>query len=175
MAGRLRWKVRLLALAVAAAALLGLDRLAYAQNTSCQQLYGQLQTLERNPNFVNSGQANQEYQALDANQRNAQSAYYRSGCQTAQQQGQPQSQQCYSFAHQYLQLDKQLKQLQAAINNGGAVAQQREAVLQQIARFGCDQQGAPSTFSSNQPPPRRNFLQQLFGGFQDNGGYGGGN
>lgn len=164
-----------MALAVAAAALFGLGGVAYAQNASCQQLNAQLQSLERNPSFANSGQASQDYQALAANERNAESAYFREGCQTAQQQGLPQSPQCRAFAHQVLQLRAQMQQTQTGLNNAGAIAQQRELVLQQIARFNCDQQGQSSVqFSGSNPPPRRNFLQQLFGGFQgqDQGGYG---
>jgi len=174
-----------IAVAIAAAMLLaGLDvSAALAQSASCSQLYATLQSLNRNGDFRAADQNNDNLRALQADERDAESAYIRTGCQSDQQQGYPQTPQCRALARQILQQRAQLKSMSQSLSNGNAVSQQREQVLQQIARFGCNQQGSqPRFFGDNapdqqQPPPRRyrNFLEELFGGGRDNNddtGYG---
>lgn len=65
-------------------------------------------------------------------------------------------------------------QLSQSAQNGSALLQQRQQVLQQMSRYGCDQQGSGARFSggTQQPPGRRSFLQDLFGGIQGQDGYG---
>ncbi len=73
------------------------------------------------------------------------------------------------YARQYLSAQSQLKRLSQSLASGDNIAQQREEVLQEIARFGCDQQNAPGRFASDGQPRHRNFLEDLFGGFQNQG------
>jgi len=146
---------------------------ALAQSASCNQLNATLQSLSRNRDFRNADQADQDAKSVAADERNAESAYIRTGCQQAQQAGMPQTPECHGLAKQILSGRAQYAQLTQSVQNGNAVAQQRELVLQQIARFNCGQQDSQVQFSgdnSAQPPLRhRNFLEQLFGGFQSDG------
>jgi len=159
---------------------------ALAQSASCAQLYANLQSLNRNGDFRAADQNNDNLRALQADERDAESAYIRTGCQSDQQQGYPQTSQCRALGRQILQQRAQIQRMSQSLNNGNAVSQQREQVLQQIARFGCNQQGTqPRFFGDNapdqpqvqQPPRRRNFLEELFGGSRnqdntDDTGYG---
>jgi hypothetical protein len=142
---------------------------ALAQSSQCAQLNAQLQSLDRNGDFRNSNRADSDIRTLQGTMQDAQSAYNRGGCMAAQQQGFPQTPECRSYAKQYLMSKAQLSRLQQGAANGDDVAQQREQVLQQIARFGCNQ----TNDNGGQQPHRRNFLEQLFGGGNnDNTDYG---
>jgi hypothetical protein len=170
----------LAAAAFAALALLGLDTgAALAQSASCAQLNATLQSLDSNGDFRNADRGNSDLRSLQANERGAESAYIRTGCQRDQQQGYPQTPQCRGLAKQILSQRAQIAQLTQSLGNADAVSQRREQVLQDIARFGCNQQDSQARFSNDgggsyQAPRRRNFLEQLFGGRQsvDDTGYG---
>jgi hypothetical protein len=140
---------------------------AFAQSAACSQLSGMLAQFDRNPDYRNAGQAAENLKALQANERNAEQAYLRTGCQEAQQARQPQTPQCRAIARQILSQRDQINKLTQSAANGSALAAQRQQVQQQMARYGCYQQGSGANFSSEQSP-RRNFLQQLFG-IQDSG------
>jgi hypothetical protein len=137
---------------------------ALAQTASCSQLNAQLNALSRNGDYRNSDAASSNLRALQATMQDAQSAYNSTGCMAAQQAHQPQTPQCRAYAHQYLQAKAQADQLSRTVSNGDAVAERREEVLQQIARFGCNQ-GAQGQFQGGFAQPRRprNFLEDLFG------------
>jgi len=147
---------------------LGLDAsTALAQSAQCSQLAAQLQQLERNGDFRNADRSSNDIRSLQATMQDAQSAYNRGGCMSAQQQGFPQTPECRSYAQQYFSAQRQLKRVQQSAANGDDVAQQREEVLQQIARFGCNQTNSRVQFSDedhNPQPRHRNFLEELFGG-----------
>jgi hypothetical protein len=167
--------IRLAALALGLVALVGFGiGDALAQSASCAQLNATLQQLNSNRDFSNGDQVNGNLRAVQANERNAESAYIRTGCQRDQQQGFPQTPECRGLARQILSQRAQITQLSQTMASGTAVAQQRETVLQEIARFGCNRQNSGATFSDTdqlqqQPPRRRSFLEQLFGGFQSQG------
>ena len=176
-----KWRIRArIAVALAAALLFaGFDvSAALAQSANCSRLYATLQALNRDGDFSAADQNNDNLRALQADERDAESAYIRTGCQSDQQQGYPQTAQCRALGRQILQQRAQIQRMSQSAANGNAVSQQREQVLQQIARFGCNQQGSqPRFFGDNapdqsqqaqQPPPRhRNFLEELFGGSRD--------
>lgn len=146
-----------------------------AQAAACRQLNAKLQNLSRNQDFRNIDQNSADAQALAANVRGAESAYVRGGCQRDQQNGIRLNRQCQAFARQILSGRADYSKLSQAVSTGNAVAQQRENVLQEIARFGCGRGSQVQGLGDqnyDQPPPRRNFLQQLFGGFnRPNDGY----
>lgn len=144
---------------------------ALAQSAACSQLSGMLAQFDRNPDLRNAGQAADNLKALQADEKNAEQAYLRTGCQDAQQQRLPQTQQCRGIARQILSERDQIARLSQSADNGSALAAQRQQIVQQMVRYGCGQPGSGATFSSEQSP-RRNFLQQLFGAQQDPGGYG---
>lgn len=167
---------RLLArLAAFAAALLFLfdASAAFAQSAACNQLNGMLAQLERNADYRNAGQAADNLRALQADEKNAEQAYLRTGCQDAQQAHQPQTPQCRGIARQILSERDQIAKLSQSTDNGTALVAQRQQIVQQMARYGCYPQGSGANFTAEQQSPRRTFLQQLFGGQQlDPGGYG---
>jgi len=156
----------LAAAAFAALALLGLDTgAALAQSASCAQLNATLQSLDSNGDFRNADRGNSDLRSLQANERGAESAYIRTGCQRDQQQGYPQTPQCRGLAKQILSQRAQIAQLTQSLGNADAVSQRREQVLQDIARFGCNQQDSQARFSNDgsgnyQAPRRRNFLKK---------------
>ncbi|HVW93129.1 MAG TPA: DUF2865 domain-containing protein [Devosia sp.] len=163
---------RLLRLAILLAGLfVALDAgAALAQSAVCGQLGGMLAQFDRNPDLRNAGQAADNLRALQADERNAEQAYLRTGCQDAQQKKLPQTQQCRGIARQILSERDQIAKLSQSADNGSALAAQRQQIVQQMARYGCGQPGSGAIFSEQSP--RRNFLQQLFGAQQDPGGYG---
>ncbi|MDR3472802.1 MAG: DUF2865 domain-containing protein [Devosia sp.] len=154
------------------AGFIGLDgTAALAQSATCAQLNATLQGLDRNRDFRSVDQTSGNAQQLQSDERAAESAYVSAGCQSAQRQGFPQTPECRSLAHQILQSRAQLAQLSQSIANGNGVAQQREAVLQEIARFGCNQR-APGLAGGQQQQRPRNFLEELFGGPSRQDNYG---
>ena len=161
------------ALIVTGAALSADISTGYAQSATCAQLNATLQTLNRNNDFHNIDQTNADAKALEANVRGAESAYVRTGCQDAQQARLPQTPECHSLAKQILSGRATYNRLTQSQGTGNAVAQQRESVLQEIARFGCGQGSRIQVYNDNsgRNSRRPNFLQQLFGGFQRDGGY----
>lgn len=142
---------------------------AIAQDATCSQLNATLQSLNRNRDFRSVDQTNGDAQQLQADERAAESAYISAGCQRAQRQGYPQTPECRALARQILQSRAQLAQMSQSIANGNGVAQQREQVLQEIARFGCNQRDAAAV---QQPQRPRSFLEQLFGGPSQQDNYG---
>jgi len=141
---------------------------AVAQSVSCMRLNSQLAALDRNSDFRNADRSSDDVRALQSNLQDAQSAYVRGGCLQAQQQGFPQTPECRSYARQYLLAQQQLKKVQQSVSNGDDISQQREYVLQQIARFGCNQRSSQARFlteDDNSQPVRRprSFFDELFG------------
>jgi hypothetical protein len=167
---------RLAATLLAAAALLGLSvGAALAQSVACTQLNTMLQSLNSNGDVQNAGQSSQNLRALQVNEANAERAYVRTGCQAQQDQRQPQTPECRGIAQQILTQRAQIADQSQSNNTGVALSRQRQQVLQQLQRYNCASQTSGATFTGNadrQPPQRRNFLQQLFGGADDQGDYG---
>ena len=160
--------------AVAAALVLSVGS-ALAQSLACSQLNTMLQSLNSNGSVQNAGQSSDNLRSLQVNEANAERAYVRTGCQAQQDQRQPQTPQCRGIAQQILTGRAQIAELTQTANTGVALSRQRQQVLQQLQRYGCNNQTSGATFSGyadRQPPPRRNFLQQLFGGGDDQGDYG---
>jgi len=165
-----RFALRAAALVLLAGLLAALDVSdAAAQSATCSQLNATLQSLSRNRDFRGSDQASANLQQLQSDERASESDYINAGCQRDQQRGYPQTPECRGLARQILQSRAQIAQLSQNVANGNDVAQQREEVLQEIARFGCNQ-GNGAAPQVRRP---RNFLEQLFGGpSQDDTNYG---
>jgi hypothetical protein len=135
-----------------------------AQSATCNQLNAMLQSLDSNPALRNASQTSENLAALQANERNAEQAYLRTGCQAAQDSGQRQTPQCRNIARQILSQRAQIAQIQQDAGTGSALLQQRDQVMQQMARYRCVPLTSGATFSSTTtPPPPRGILDQLFG------------
>ena len=151
------------ALLIAAITMFGLDaNEAFAQSRNCQALANTLSQIERSGNFASLGDINdQTQQAQDAVQQ-AESRYVRDGCNAAAKAGQPLNAQCRAEARVVLAARADLKKISSQADTGNAVAQQREAILQDMARFNCNSRSASSA-----PQQRGGLFDQLFGSFEN--------
>ncbi len=132
---------------------------SYAQSASCAQLASTLRSLERNPDFRNF-QSGGDLRGLQRELQRSESRYVRDGCNDDARARRPLSSSCRALARDILSLREQLERRSASSNTGNAVAQQREAVLQEMARFGC-RTGGSSVEQARRPA---NIFEQLFGG-----------
>lgn len=165
MKTRVVFVLRGVAALVLAVLVLADTQAAYAQGGSCSQVSGTLSALERNSNFRNLQRNIDRARQLGARLRDAESVFVRSGCQRVLNSGRRLSGDCRALASEILKGRENYNQLSASIETGQAVAQQREAVLQQMARFGCNSR---SSAGFNQQPrrdrsPFQDFLDRVFG------------
>jgi len=136
---------------------------AHAQADRCARLQSMLVTLDRNADFQNS-QTGQLKQLQRAVQR-AESAYVRQGCNADAKAGRKLTAECRSIARDVLRAREDLKQMSQSVDTGQAVAQQREAILQEMSRFDCD---GRSRVTIDGGGDRGNLFERLFGVFTDN-------
>lgn len=161
--GRYLLQALVLLFAVSAAFVLDVSD-AYAQSNACARLQSTLNTLERNSDFRDSsGNAQQLKQAKREVQR-AESSYVREGCNDDAKAGRKLNAQCRQIARRVLDGREEVKKLQSTVDTADAVAGQREAILQEMSRFGCD---GRSRVRDNRG--RGNLFEQLFDVFTDNG------
>jgi hypothetical protein len=148
--------------------------ITYAQSASCQQLNQMLRSFDGNSDFRGVQQNSDGARQLAADVQDGESAYVRTGCMDAQQAGQRQTPQCRALARQVLSGRAQYSEMVRSVQTGNALLQQRESVLQQIARFGCNNRSSARMINNGQgepyyqAPERRrpqNLFDQLFGGF----------
>ncbi|WP_170848355.1 DUF2865 domain-containing protein [Devosia sp. YR412] len=151
---------RAIFLTVLAAILLVLDvNTAYAQAAQCVQLDAALRQFDRNGDFRQMGgnsqaarQAQQDVQAME-------SRYVRDGCNDAARAGVQLTDQCRQIGREVLRLRDVAAQVGQQVETANAVAGQREAILQEMARFGCGTQGSSATFSNE----RQSVFDRIFG------------
>jgi len=140
----------------------------FAQN-SCGQLESTLATLDRNRDYRNLTDNTAEARTAQRDVQRKESRYVSEGCNAAAKAGRPLSSQCRSFARDIKSGRADVEDLQRSVKTGNAVAQQREAVLQQIARFSCDNRSSVEVRRN-----RGNIFEQLFDVFSDSFDGGGG-
>ena len=130
----------------------------YAQSTQCRQLENALAQFDRNGDFRqrqnNSGAARQ----LARDVQNAESQYIRQGCNDDAKAGRQLSPQCQQVARTVLRLRAEYAEVSQSVDTADAVAGQREAILQEMARFGCN---AGSSANFNQE--RQTVFDRVFG------------
>ncbi len=157
--------LRLVALCCATA-LFALDASdAWAQSNNCASLINTLHAIEQ------SGGGAAGLDSVDEQQRQAQqdvqqaeSQYVRDGCNAMAKAGQPLTSQCRAEARQVLRARAERDQVAKL----GAISDQREAVLQDMARFNCNSRSSASVSQQS----RGNIFQQLFGAFEQGFGDG---
>lgn len=152
----------LLMLAAWAALLLNISD-AHAQAASCTQLENMLRTLDRNEDFQNSQSGG--LRQLQRQVQRAESSYIRAGCNDDAKAGRQLSSQCRALARDVLDLREQVGNMAQSVDTGEAVAQQREAILQEMARFDCDGRSRVNVDRGD----RGNLFERLFGGFTEDG------
>jgi hypothetical protein len=164
MVSATRILLHLAVLGLAALAALGVDvSTAYAQSNACARLSATLDTLTRNGNYrgVDDNTADARRVARDV-QRN-ESAYVRQGCNDDARAGRALNGQCRQLARKITQGRAQYDKLSSSVDTGNAIAEQREAVLQEMVRFGCDNRS-----SARVQRDRGNLFDQLFDMLQGN-------
>jgi len=140
---------------------------SFAQAANCDRLSTALGTLNRNSDFRALQSNILESRQLAQDLQKDESAFVRGGCQQQVNARQKLSGECRATARRILRGRDQYNQLAAKVETGQAVGQQRETILQQIARFGCDN-GSNAALLQNdrqsQRSPFAEFLDSIFGG-----------
>ena len=135
-----------------------------AQQDSCNQLSQQLRALERDQDFRSVASNAQDARALNENLTRVESAFVRSGCQRALNAGERLDRECRQLANQITRMQADYAELVERANRGAQVAQMREELLQQVARFGCGvESGVDFNEQFAQPQSRGGLLDRLFG------------
>lgn len=157
-------RLRPFLLLILTALLLALDvRAAHAQAAQCAQLQSALAQFDRNSDFQRMGGNSNAARQLQRQVQQAESRYIREGCNDDARAGRVLTRQCQLIARDVLSLRDDYAQVSQAVENANAVAQQREAILQEMARFGCNA-GSSATFTRE----RQNIFNRIFGTTTEN-------
>lgn len=132
---------------------------AYAQSRNCQSLANTLASIERNNDFRGLDDVRGETRQLERDVQQAESKYVRDGCNAAAKRGEKLTSACRAQARVVIRTREALENAQNRAGTATAIAQQREAILQEMARFNCDTR---SSARVNQQS-RGNLFEQLFG------------
>ncbi len=153
--------VRAIVLLVLAAICLVLDvNTAYAQSAQCLQLERALRQFDRNADFQQFGGDSQAARQLQQAVQQAESRYIRDGCNDDAKAGRTLTPQCQAIAQDVLSLRRDYAAVAQQVDTANAVAGQREAILQEMARFGCGaDQGSSATFTTE----RQSIFDRIFG------------
>ncbi|WP_375449489.1 DUF2865 domain-containing protein [uncultured Devosia sp.] len=152
---------RMLAALVVAMICVGLDAsAAYAQSSSCSRLQGMLRQFDRNGDFQNMQSNSGNARGLRQQVQDAESAYVRNGCNADAKAGRTLSPQCQGLGRDVLRLREDYANINQSVETANAVAQQREAILQELARFGC---GADQGSSATMNTERQSIFDRIFG------------
>lgn len=134
---------------------------AHAQSRNCQTLANTLAKIERSGDFDNQGVSRSQLRQLEREVQQTESKYVRDGCNAAAKRGERLSSSCRTQARAVIRAREALETAQSQADTGAAVAQQREAILQEMARFNC------SSRSTVRVQERGNLFDQLFDIFDD--------
>ncbi|MEQ1900141.1 MAG: DUF2865 domain-containing protein [Devosia sp.] len=151
-------RLMILAISTLTMAVLDMDS-ALAQTRNCDTLSNTLASIERNRDYRNLESAQGDARGAEKDVQRAESAYVRAGCNDAAKRGEQLSRQCKALARRVLATRETLDALKESLQTGTAIAQQREAVLQEMARFNCDSR---SSATVNRETRRGNLFDQLF-------------
>lgn len=161
MASSGRNGVRAIVLLMLAGLCLLLDiNTAYAQSAQCGQLEAALRQFDRNGDFQQRGGNSQAARDLARQVQGAESRYIRDGCNSDAKAGRQLTPQCQQIGQDVLSLREQYAAVSQQVDTANAVAGQREAILQELARFGCGNTGGSSaTFTTE----RQSVFDRIFG------------
>ena len=157
--GKLNMRAVLLLLIAAFSLCLDVNT-AYAQSSSCSRLQSALRQFDRNSDFRNYENNSQAARGLAGQVQSAESAYVRNGCNDDAKAGRTLTRECQGIARDVLRLRDDYAKVNQSVGTATAVAQQREAILQEMARFGCGaERGSSATFSTE----RQTLFERIFG------------
>lgn len=134
---------------------------AMAQNQACVQIVALLNGIERNTAYTSYNNLVASLRETEARVRDGESRWIRGGCQQAYNAGQAMTGECRALAQQITSGRAQVQQLTLATREGQTLAQNRERLLQDSARFNCNARQSGVTFGQSARQP---LLNQLFGG-----------
>jgi hypothetical protein len=133
---------------------------AYAQAQQCAQLENALRQFDRNGDFQQMGGNSQAARQAQRDVQAMESRYVRDGCNDDAKAGRPLSQQCKQIGREVLRLREVAAGISQQVETANAVAGQREAILQEMARFGCgNNNGSSATFTTD----RQSVFDRIFG------------
>ena len=145
---------------VLAAILLVLDvTTAYAQAAQCAQLDNALRQFDRNGDFLQMGGNSQAAQQAQRDVQAMESRYVRDGCNDAAKAGVQLTDQCRQIGREVLRLREVAAGVSQQVDTANAIAGQREAILQEMARFGCGADGSSASFTNE----RQSVFDRIFG------------
>ena len=152
---------RALIMMVLAAVWLSLDvNAAYAQAAQCRQLEAALRQFDNNASFRQMGNNSQAARQAARDVQQMESRYVRDGCNDAAKAGRQLTRQCQQIGREVLRLREVAAEVARQVENANAVAGQREAILQEMARFGCGtDRGSSATFTNQ----RQSVFDRIFG------------
>lgn len=151
---------RAIILTVLAAILLVLDvTTAYAQAAQCAQLDNALRQFDRNGDFRQMGGNSQAAQQAQRDVQAMESRYVRDGCNDAAKAGVQLTDQCRQIGREVLRLREVAAGVSQQVDTANAIAGQREAILQEMARFGCGADGSSASFTNE----RQSVFDRIFG------------
>lgn len=136
---------------------------AYAQSRNCQSLANTLASIERSRDFRNLGDTRSQTRQLERDVQRAESKYVRDGCNAAAKRGEKLTSACRAQARVVVKARDALAAASSQAETGAAIAQQREAVLQEMARFNCNSRSSTRVTERD----RGNLFDQLFDMFDD--------
>lgn len=136
---------------------------AIAQNQNCAQLVSMIRSIERNPAFDSYNSVVTDLRARENQLRQAESAWVQSGCQQALNSGAVLNLQCQQIAQAVTLNRNNVQGLTGLAREGQQLAQNREQLLQQFARFNCNANQSGITFNQARGP-QAPLLDQIFGG-----------
>ena len=136
---------------------------AHAQSRNCQALANTLAKIERSGDFENQSTSRSRLRQLERDVQQTESKYVRDGCNAAAKRGEKLNSACRTQARAVIRAREALEEATGQAETGAAVAQQREAILQEMARFNCSSR---SSARVNQQD-RGNLFDQLFDIFDD--------
>ncbi|RYE74175.1 MAG: DUF2865 domain-containing protein, partial [Hyphomicrobiales bacterium] len=163
-----RIAVRFLLLILAGLAVLAMDvSTAFAQSASCGQLQATLQTLERNRAYQASLDGAGGARALQQQVQRNESRYIREGCNDDAKAGRTLTRACKALAREITTGRDEVANLSRTLETGDAIAQQREAILQEMSRFNCGGGSRARVLDENgqfagRGRQRGNLFEQLF-------------
>ena len=134
---------------------------AHAQSRNCQALANTLASIERSGDFGDLGDVRRRTRELEREVQRAESKYVRDGCNAAAKRGERLTTACRTQARAVIRAREALEAASSQQETGAAIAQQREAILQEMARFNCSSRSSAGVTERS----RGNLFDQLFGGF----------
>ena len=149
------------ALLICATLVFALDaETVYAQSRNCQALANTLASIERSREYRNSGDLRGQLRDLERDVQRAESKYVRDGCNAAAKRGERLTSACRAQARTVVRARDALERASGQAETANAIGQQREAILQEMARFNCSSRSSARVNEET----RGNLFDQLFGG-----------